>query len=174
MRSDFAILRCDNEKYGETDMTDVTIKQQLDVDLKASMLARDTEQTTVLRGLKSVILYAEVANGSRESGGIDDEAVTILFAKEAKKRQESADLYIKGGSNDRAAKELSEKAIIEKYLPAQLNEDCLRTLVEVVIQETGVTSMPKMGLVIGAVKAKAGATADGAVIARLVRERLST
>ncbi len=151
----------------------MTIKQQLDADLKTSMLAKDTERTSVLRGLKSVILYAEVANGSRETGGIEDDAVTTLFAREAKKRQDSADLYIQGGSEDRANKELAEKKIIEQYLPAQMDEAAISELVDTVIAETGATGPQQLGQVIGAVKAKAGAAADGAIIARLVRARLS-
>jgi uncharacterized protein YqeY len=149
------------------------IKQLLDSDLKSALLGGDKDRAEVIRGIKSVILYAEVAAGSRESGGLDDAAVLALIAKESKKRQESADLYVQGGSQEKADKELAEKAIIDSYLPAQLSEAELTTLIDEAITSTGATSPAQMGQVIGAVKAKAGASADGALIARLVKERLA-
>ena len=148
------------------------LKTQLDQDLKVALLAGDKTLAMTLRGLKSVILYAEVAKGSREQGLSDDEIV-VLLTKEAKKRQESADLYQKGGNEEKANAELAEKKVIEKYLPEQMSEEDLRKIIDDVIAETNLTSVQDMGRLIGAVKAKAGASADGAVIARLVKERLS-
>lgn len=148
------------------------LKQRLEQDLKAALLAGDKEQATTLRGLKSVILYAEVAKGVRDQGLGDDEIIA-LFAKEAKKRQESADLYKQGGSEDRAAAELAEKQIIENYLPKQLSEVEIRQLIEAAITEVNDSSMRAMGSIISLVKQKSGGAADGAVIARLVKERLS-
>jgi uncharacterized protein YqeY len=151
----------------------MAIRQKLNDDVKAALLAGDSVRVDTLRGLKSVILYADVAAGKRDSGGIPDEEILSLFAKEAKKRQESADLYLKGKSQERADKELTEKAIIESYLPEPLTDDELMKIINEVIAEHGVESVQAMGEVIGAVKAKAGSTADGAKIAQLVKERLS-
>jgi uncharacterized protein YqeY len=95
-----------------------------------------------------------------------------LLAKEAKKRQESADLYVQAGDQVRADAELAEKAIIEAYLPAQLSEAELVALIDEAIAATGASGPQGMGQVIGAVKAKAGASADGALVARLVKEKL--
>ncbi|HSX15462.1 MAG TPA: GatB/YqeY domain-containing protein [Candidatus Saccharimonadales bacterium] len=148
------------------------IRQQIDDDLKAAMLAKDGLKTDTLRGLKSVILYADVAAKARETGGIPDDQVMSLLAKEAKKRQESADLYVQGGSQERADKELAEKAIIEGYLPAQMGDDELGQIIDAEIKAQGAEGMQAMGKVIGAVKAKAGNSADGAKIAQLVKERL--
>lgn len=150
----------------------MSIKSDIDADLKAAMLAGDKTLATTLRGLKSVILYEEVAKGARENG-IDDDAIIALFAKEAKKRQESADLYLKGGSNDKADAELQEKAVIQKYLPTQISDDELLSIVDEAITSAGATSIQQMGQVIGIVKAKAGPSADGARIAQLVKEKLS-
>jgi uncharacterized protein YqeY len=147
------------------------LKQRLDDDLKTALLAGDKQQTTTLRGLKSAILYAEVAKGVRDSGLPDDEIIAI-FAKEAQKRQESADLYTKGGSPDRAESELAEKAIIEVYLPAALSDDELAAVVEDAIAQVNASGLQAMGQVIASVKQKVGATADGARIARMVKERL--
>lgn len=147
------------------------IKQQLQDDVKAAMLAGDGARLETLRGLKSAILYAEVAAGKREDGLSDDD-IQVLFAKEAKKRQESADLYTKGGSPERAEKELSEKAIIEEYLPEQLSTEELHAIIDKVISEQGASGPQAMGAVIGAVKKQVGTTADGSAIANLVKEKL--
>ena len=135
------------------------------------MLSGDSARVETLRGLKSVILYAEVAAGKREEG-LGDEEIQVLFAKEAKKRQESADLYVQGGAPDRAQKELSEKAIIETYLPVQLSEAEILAIIEDVIATQGATGLQAIGSVIGAVKQRTGSTADGSVIARLAKEKL--
>lgn len=148
------------------------LKQQLDQDLKAAMLSGDSQTVSVLRGLKSAILYAEVAAGARDKG-LDEQSITQLLGKEAKKRQESADLYIQGGDKSRAQAELSEKAIIEKYLPKQLSEAEIRTIVDNVMAAAGTVGPQDMGRLIGEVRAQSAGAADGAVIARLVKERLN-
>ncbi len=149
----------------------MSISEDVDKDIKSAMLAGDKTLVTTLRGLKSVILYEEVAKGLRDTG-LDEGVVVALFAKEAKKRQESADLYIKGGNQDKADAELAEKTIIEKYLPAQMSDKELEDIVSAAITETGATSMQQMGQVIGLVKAKAGSGADGGRIAQIVKEKL--
>lgn len=148
------------------------IQQRLTGDLKKALLAGETERVTVLRGLKSVILYAEVAEGKRGEGLLDEQIVS-LFQKEAKKRQESADLYVKAGEQARADKELAEKAIIEEYLPEQMSEDEIRTLIDQAVQEIGSSEPRNMGQIIGLVKQKTQGAADGSVIARLVKERIN-
>jgi len=139
--------------------------------LKQALLARDAETATTLRGLKGAILNAEIAAGKRETGLPDDEVVAII-QKEAKKRQESSDIYRQAGDKARADKELSEKAIIVKFLPAQLSEAEVTTLVEEAVTATGATGIKDMGKVISMVKAKAGAAADGSIIAKIVKEKL--
>lgn len=148
------------------------IKAKLEADLKTAMLGGDKVLTTTLRGLKSAILYAEVAASKREEG-LSDEEIAGLFSKEAKKRQESADLYTQGGNTEKAEAELAEKQVIEGYLPAQMSEEELTSLVDAAVSETGASSMQDMGKVIGQVKAKAGSAADGSRIAALVKERFS-
>jgi len=147
------------------------LKAQIDQDLKKALLAGDKVLATTLRGLKSVILYAEVAQGNRDKG-LDDESIVALFAKEAKKRQESADLYIKGGSPERAEAELIEKTVVEGYLPKQLSDDALAQIVDDVVQQLGVSGQQAMGQVIATVKQKTAGSADGGRIAALVKERL--
>ncbi|HSW66669.1 MAG TPA: GatB/YqeY domain-containing protein [Bacillota bacterium] len=148
------------------------LKARLDQDLKTALLAGDKSLATTIRGLKSVILYEEVAKGLRDEG-LSDEAVIAIFSKEAKKRQESADLYTQGGSSERAAAELAEKAIIEGYLPKQLSDDELAIIIDQAMSEVGADGPSAMGQVIGIVKQKTVGQADGARIAAVVKERLA-
>lgn len=148
------------------------LKQQIDADLKSAMLAGDKDKSTTLRGLKSAILNAEIAASKRDDGLSDPEIVSVL-QKESKRRQESADLYKQGGNQERADQELTEKAIIEGYLPAQASEEEIADAVDAAITELSATDLKMMGQVIGKVKESVGANADGATIARVVKERLT-
>lgn len=150
----------------------MTIKEQIETDIKQAMLSGDSTLTTTLRTLKSVALNLEVANGTREQGLGDTEFIDLL-TKEAKKRQESADMYKQGGRNELAEAELAEKAVIEKYLPAQLSDEALADVVSQVIDELGVSGPQAMGQVIGEVKKRTAGQADGGRIAALVKVSLS-
>jgi len=148
------------------------LEDRINQDLKAALLAGDKMLATTLRGLKSSLLYAKIAAGSRDQTMSNDAIISVL-QKEAKKRQESADLYIQGGNKERADAELAEKHVIEQYLPAQLSEAEVVARVDEVITELGVNNVASMGAVIGKVKQLTGGAADGAFIARIVKERLS-
>ncbi|HSX17032.1 MAG TPA: GatB/YqeY domain-containing protein [Patescibacteria group bacterium] len=149
-----------------------SLKLRIDQDVKQALLAGNKVLVTTLRGLKSVILYAEVAKGAREEG-LPDEEIIALLAKEAKKRQESADLYRQGGNEERAQAELDEKAVVEQYLPKQLSDEELGKLIDDVIAELGVSGPQAMGQVIAGVKQKSNGQADGSRIATMVKERLA-
>lgn len=147
------------------------LKDDISADLKTAMLARDEFVTTTLRGLKAAILNEEVAKGLRDEG-LSDEAIEQLIARESKKRDEAARLFEQGGNQVSADKERAEKELLAKYLPAQLSETEVITLVDEAVVEIQPDGMKDMGRVIGAVKAKAGNTVDGALLAKLVKERL--
>lgn len=148
------------------------LEDRLEQDIKTALLGGDATKATTLRTLKSALLNVKVAEGTRDQKMSDDQFIQI-FTKEAKKRQESADLYKQGGNQEKAEAELAEKALIETYLPAQLSEDEIAKLVDEAIAATGASGQSDMGKVIGFVRGKAGASADGSVIARLAKERLS-
>ena len=150
----------------------MNVKNKLDSDIKSAMLGGDKTLVTTLRGLKSAILYAEVAAGKRDEGLSEQEIVT-LFQKEAKKRQESAELFERGGNKVKADAELEELKVIESYLPAQLGDDELADLVEKAVSEFENASMQDMGRIISRVKELSEGRADGGRIAAAVRERLS-
>jgi len=147
------------------------LEQQIEQDLKSALLAGEKDKATLLRGLKAKLLDEKIAAGKRESGLTDEEVLKVL-SKQSKQRQESADLYRQGGDEARALKEEDEKSIIDDYLPKQLDEAEIVKMIEEAIQQIGATGIQAMGPVIGQVKAKAGPTADGATIARLVKEKL--
>ncbi len=149
----------------------MTIKERLQADIKKSMLAGDKQTAQALQSIKSAILYVEVEANKREDGLSDDEVIQVL-AKEAKKRQESIDLYTQGNNTEQAEAEAFEKTLIEKYLPEQLSTEELQALVEATIAKVDNPTMKDMGQIIGAVKKEAGPAVDGGELARIVKESL--
>ena len=144
------------------------LKEQINADLKTAMLARNAFETTVLRGLKASILDEEVKLGKREEGLNNDEIETLV-AREVKKRKEAAGLL----DEERAKNELKEAEILSKYLPEMASEDEIRAAVKAEISAMGEVSIKQMGAIIGKMKAKFGNSADGAVLAKIVKEELS-
>jgi uncharacterized protein YqeY len=150
------------------------MKDKLQADLKTAMLARNTEVVDTLKGLKSAILYAEVAQGKREEG-LDDTEIMVVLKKEAKKRQDSIDMFRKGGKDEQADKEAREKELINAYLPEQLPEEEVVKVIDETIVTLGIDKpeAKDMGRIIGAVKAT-GAEIDGGLLATLVKSRISS
>jgi uncharacterized protein len=146
------------------------LKDKLTADIKTALLSGDKTRAEILKGLKSAILYEEVATNMREQG-LPDNQIEVVLAREAKKRTDAADLYAKNGQQERADTELAEKAVIEAYLPKQLSDDELNEVVIAAIAELG--NNAQIGPVIGAVKAKVGTSADGARIAAAVKAKLA-
>lgn len=149
------------------------MQEQIDKDLKVAMLAGDKQQTEVLRGLKNALQYEAVAQKSADRS-LSDEQIQKVLAREAKKRQEAADIYQKTGESQRAETELAEKKIIEQYLPEQMDEAAILELVKAEIAAAGNPTMSDMGKIVGGVKQNAGASADGATIARFVKQELES
>jgi len=150
----------------------MALKARIDDDLKAALLGRQSFVAQTLRGLKAVILNEEVASGKRNEGLADSEIETII-AREVKKRNESITLYEQNGRAELAEDEKKEAEILSAYLPEQLSDDALKAIITAKIDQLGVSGPQAMGQVIGAVKAQVGTSADGATIARLVKEALN-
>ena len=144
------------------------LKEQINADLKTAMLARNAFETTVLRGLKASILDEEVKLGKREEG-LNNNEIETLVAREVKKRKEAASLL----DEERAENELKEAEILSKYLPEMVSEDEIRAAVKAEISAMGEVSIKQMGAIIGKMKAKFGNSADGAVLAKIVKEELN-
>lgn len=149
------------------------MQEQLEKDLKAAMLSGDKVKAETLRTVKSAILNEAIAQNVRDSG-LGDEQIQKVLAKEAKKRAEAAELYQKAGASERANSELAEKAVIESYLPEQISEEETAKAVSEEMSKLNVPTVADMGKIIGAVRARLGAGADGATIARLVKEALTS
>lgn len=148
------------------------MQEKIESDLKTALLAGDKVKVETLRGLKSAILNEAIAQNAKDKG-LDDEQIQKVLAKEAKKRQEAADLYKQGGNDERAEAELSEKAIIDGYLPEQVDEGAIQAAIDEEIAKLDSPQMSDMGKIIGAVRAKLGAGADSGTIARLTKEKLN-
>lgn len=150
----------------------MSLKSTIENDLKAALLGGDRFSAEVLRGLKAVILNEEVSQGKRDTG-LDEATVEKLLTREVKKRQDSASQYEAAGRPELVEAELAESKVIEAYLPEQLTEEAIKKTVDETIATLGVSGPAAMGQVIGAVKGKLGNAADGATVARLVKEALA-
>jgi uncharacterized protein YqeY len=152
------------------------LKARLRSDLTAAMKARDPLTLGTLRMALAAIINEEVAGTAARE--LSDAEVTTVLAREVKKRKESAEAFEAAGRGELAEKERAESAVISGYLPAQLTDDEVDSLVgEVVAEVTESTGaappMKQMGLVIKAVQAKAAGRADGAKIAAAVKAALA-
>lgn len=157
-------------------MADSELKARIRADLTAAMKARDTVVTGTLRMVLAAITTAEVAGATAKE--LDHDEVVAVLGKEVKKRHESVEIYRGAGRDELADKEAAEAAIIEQYLPAQLTDDDLAAIVTSEIAAMTSSSgeaptMKQMGLVIKAVKERAGAQADGSRVAAAVKAALS-
>jgi uncharacterized protein YqeY len=149
----------------------VSLKAQIDADLKTALLGGDRFKGEVLRGLKAAILNEEVAQQKRDEG-LDESSIEQLVAREIKKRNDSASQYEQAGRPELSETERQEADVLALYLPEQASEADIAAAVDKAITATGATTMAQMGQVIGTVKAELGNSADGALVARLVKEAL--
>lgn len=149
----------------------MSLKQQIDQDIKSAMLAKKKDELTALRAIKSAVLLAETEKGGSE--GISQEAELKLLTKAAKQRKESAGLYEKEGRADLAEKEMLEYEVISRYLPEQLSEEELATELQTIIEEVGASGPQDMGKVMGVATKKLAGKADGKTISAKVKTLLA-
>ena len=143
------------------------MRERLEADIKAALIAGNKEKARALNFIKSSILQVEKDSGATLK---DDEIITI-FRKEIKKRTEAAELFTKGGNLESSAKEKSEIDLINVYLPEQLSREDTKTAVEAIVREHNLPlEQSSMGRIIGAAKTSIGANADPSVIAQVVSE----
>jgi uncharacterized protein YqeY len=148
------------------------MREQIDKDIKTAMLAGDKTKAETLRGLKNALQYEAVSLRVKPDE-LTDEQMQKVLAREAKKRQEAAELYTKGGSPERASAELAERVIIDGYLPEPASEADTEVAVKEEIAKVDNPTPADLGRIIGSVRGRLGPAADGATIARLVKEALS-
>jgi hypothetical protein len=139
-------------------------------DLKQAMIKKDHKKVSVLKLLKSAMLYSMLDSDSKEQLS-DDQALAIL-RKESKKRTEASELYSKAGDKHREENEKYEKEIIDKYLPKMLSEEEVAKLVEESISELEEVNPKMIGKIISDVKSRSKGLAEGSLIAKLVKEKI--
>lgn len=150
----------------------MALKDAIQEDMKTALLGGNRLVGDTLRNLKAAILDVEVARGKRDEG-LSDSEIEEIIAREVKKRKESIAVYEENGRPELAEVEQSELDILSKYLPDQLDDSELTEIVDAVINDLGADGPQMMGQVIGAVKQKVGLSADGALIAKIVKEKLN-
>ena len=157
------------------------LEQQINDAFMAAYKAKNEEDVSTLRMLKSAILNKKIERSMAKDEVLsDDEAIAVLKS-EAKKRADSIESYKAGGREDLMAKEAAEIAIIKKFLPEQMGEDAVRELVKEAIAELGSPRFSEagnpgpsgFGKIMGAVIAKAKGAADGATVSKVVKEELA-
>jgi uncharacterized protein len=149
----------------------MSLKQQIDGDIKKAMLAKNKEELEALRSIKSMILLAETEKGG--SGDVSADVENKILQKAAKQRKESADIFSQQGRQDLADKENFQLDIIARYLPKQLSNDEIEAAVKAIIAEVGAKGPQDMGKIMGAATKKLSGQADGKIISELVKKLLT-
>jgi uncharacterized protein len=147
------------------------LKDRLRADLTAAMKARDDVRTRTLRMVLTTVSNEEVAGDTPRD--LTDDEVLRLIAREARRRREAADAFEAAGRGNQAAAERAEDRVLAGYLPAQLGDDELASIVAEVIKETGASGMAAMGQVMKAVTPRVAGRAEGGRVAAEVRRALA-
>jgi uncharacterized protein YqeY len=148
----------------------MALQDQINTDIITAMKAKDEASLRALRALKSALLLASSEAGAGDK--IEDEQAIKIFQKLAKQRKESMEIFLQNGRNELAEKEKEEIIVIEKYLPQQMSEAEIKTVLENVVKDAGATSGADFGKVMPlAMKALAG-KADGKVISAVLKQLL--
>jgi uncharacterized protein len=147
----------------------MSFTDKINSDLKDAMKSQDQVALRAIRAIKAAILLANTDGSGKE---VDDEKAIQILQKLVKQRRESLDIYTQQGRNDLAQVEREEIQIIEKYLPAQLDENELREILKQLISEAGASSAKDMGKVMGLASKKLAGKADGKAISAIVKELL--
>ena len=150
----------------------MSLKQQIDNDIKKAMLAKNKEELEALRSIKSLILLAETDKGAAPE--ISSEIENKLLMKAAKQRKESADIFKQQNRSDLADKELFQLEVINRYLPKQLSEEEIENVVKSIIQQVSAKGPQDMGKVMGTATKTLAGQADGKIISDIVKRLLAS
>jgi uncharacterized protein YqeY len=141
--------------------------------MKDAMKARDEKKVSTLRMVNAAIKNADIEARGQGKDPLDDGAVLGLLQKMIKQRQESVELYDKGGRPDLASAERAEIEIITGYLPKQMSDAEMTAAIEAAIKETGAASMKDMGKVVGVLRGKYAGQMDFGKASGKVKELLN-
>lgn len=148
----------------------MNLETKINEELKAAMKAKETVRIDALRSLRSAIIEFNKSGAGHEMN--EEEALAILRSA-AKKRRDSIDMYLKGNRQDLADKEKEELKVIEEFLPEQMSEEEVEKVVSGIIADTGAESMKDMGKVMGAAMKALQGKADGNIVQKIVKDKLS-
>ena len=148
----------------------MSLKTQIDADIKAAMLARDSAKLLALRDIKKVILIEETRPGAEALTEADE---MRILQKAVKQRKDSAEIYKTQNRPELLEKELAEIAIIETYLPAAMSADELKGIIAAIIAKVGATSPADMGKVMGVASNELAGKAEGRAISEMVKTLLA-
>jgi len=140
-------------------------------EMKEAMKSKNEAALRGLRAIKAEIIKAKTEPGA--GGEIDEATEQKFLQKMMKQRRDSLEIFEKQGRTDLAIKEKEEMAVIEKFLPKQLNEAEIKVIIEKIITETGAASPADMGKVMGVASKQLAGLADGKTISNIVKELLS-
>jgi len=150
----------------------MSLREQFTDALKQSMRAQDAARTSTLRMILAKLKDVDIAARPKGVERVPDEEILAMLRGMVKSRRESVELYRQGNREDLAAKEEAEIAVIEGFLPQQMDEAAMVRAVDEAVAETGASSAKDMGKVMAALKAKHAATLDMARVGPLVKARL--
>lgn len=148
----------------------MTLKERITEDMKTAMRSGDKERLGHIRMLQAAIKQREVD----ERISLDNTQVMAVLEKMIKQRREAIAQFEAGGRADLAAKEATEIALLQTYLPEPLSAAELEALVAAAIAETGATTIKDMGKVMGLVKGRAAGRADMGAVGTLIKSKLAT
>ncbi len=142
--------------------------------VKEAMKAKDERKLSTLRMVNSTLKNADIAARGEGKPPLTDADVLAVLQKMIKQRQESVELYEKGGRAELAAAEREEIAVISAYLPKQMSDDEVKAAISAAVAETGAAGMKDMGKVLAALKGKYTGQMDFAKASALVKATLSS
>jgi uncharacterized protein YqeY len=145
---------------------------RLQSDLKASMLAKDSPRTLVLRSAIAAYRNEAVAKGLGPQGILADADAVAVLKRAVKSREDSAEQFSKGGREDKADTERAEIEILKTYLPAMLEGEALESAVKKAIAESGAASKKDLGKVMKALSAEHGGSYDGKTANNIIQALL--
>jgi uncharacterized protein YqeY len=149
----------------------MSLKEQIEADIKKAMLEKNKDDLRALRAIKSMILLAQTEKGAIESLSADAEMK--IHQKAAKQRQDSLEIYRQQKRDDLAEVEQAELNVIKRYLPEQISEEQLTATIKNIIDKVGASSMKDMGKVMGLASKELAGKADGKAISQVVKQLLS-
>ena len=147
----------------------MNLTEQITDQMKTAMKAKDATTLRGLRAIKAALLLLKTQEGGAEVSEADELAALVKMAKQ---RRDSIAIYAEQGRDDLKVIEEEELVVIEKFLPAQMSEDEIRTELEAIVAQTGANGMKDMGKVMGMANGKLKGKADGKIIADLVKQLL--